>query len=460
MTSIICKTSIYQDLPAKAIVVSRPLMDKWGCSNGQSITIEIGNKAIITRIVRARSQDHQIFVSPTMAKQLCLPYPGFIRATFNHKSIRLGPVIGILTTGYTGNNATPFGARSALFRSFINASKDERPYIYVFTPEMVDWNNKSIHGWYYLPDKNQQMRWIRFTSPLPDVVYERVPNRKAESLNHVQNCLQKLRNYTHCKVFNQGFFNKWSIHEWLNDHEVVGDYMPETHISPDVDTLQRMLEDYRMVYLKPSGGSLGLGIFRITKHPKGGYYCRFHQDNQNVLHRFHSLKNLVNYYFGKEKSTRLQRYLVQQGIRLIKHENRPVDFRVHMHKNKLGSWQVIAIGSKAAGIGSVTTHVRTGGSIIPTDQLLDEVFKHNAETIKKSITETAIHIAEALEERVEGPLGELGMDIGVDQLGYVWLFEINSKPGRHIFLHPSLRDAGRQSAKCITDYSLKLSNFI
>ena len=236
--------------------------------------------------------------------------------------------------------------------------------------------------------------------------------------------------------------------------------MPETLLAPTLQELKSMLDEYQMVYLKPSGGSLGLGIFRITHHPGKGYYCRFHKDNKNVLHLFRSLEALIRHYFGSLHSPRFKKYLVQQGIRLIRYNNRPVDFRVHMHKDGTGNWNVVAIGSKAAGFGSVTTHVRTGGSIISTDQLLTKTFRQHAWEVKKIIVRSAILIAQTLEEKIDGPLGELGLDMGVDRNGRVWLFEVNAKPGRHIFLHPSLRKAGRKSAKYITDYCLNLTNFI
>lgn len=52
------------------------------------------------------------------------------------------------------------------------------------------------------------------------------------------------------------------------------------------------------------------------------------------------------------------------------------------------------------------------------------------------------------------------MDMGLDTNHHVWLFEVNAKPGRHIFYHPYLRAAGRESARYITEYSLKLADFI
>ena len=220
-----------------------------------------------------------------------------------------------------------------------------------------------------------------------------------------------------------------------------------------------MIDKYGMIYLKPSGGSLGLGIFRITRDPDGGYYCRFRNGDKNILHRFRSLEKLIRYAFGNQKS-RIHRYLVQQGIRLIKYQGRPVDFRVHMHKDRTGEWQIVGIGAKAAGPGSVTTHVRTGGSLLSASELLYKVFGMDGPRVEAYIRNAAIRIAKTLERQVNGPLGELGMDIGVDRNRRVWLFEVNSKPGRHIFHHPSLRQAGWRSAKCITEYSLKLANFL
>jgi len=461
MKSIICQAKISSKTPSKAIILSQSLMEQWNLTPGQSIQIEIGNHSTLTRVVKSKAKGAFILFSPFMARQLALPYAGLTRAIFHNKNLKLGPVIGILTTGYTGNRASPFGSRSLLFRTFIQAGAGEHPYIYVFTPEMVDWNRKVINGWYYLKGADGLMRWSPFTSPLPDVIYERVPNRKAESMEHVQACLARLKKMHQCHIFNQGFFNKWSIHLCLSNHPDTAPFIPETYLSPSIQRLKRMLEKHRMVYLKPSGGSLGLGIFRITYHPKEGYYCRFHHGNKNVLHRFYSLEKLIQHYFGKsQNSERFKKYLVQQGIRLIKYENRPVDFRVHMHKTGENEWKVVAIGAKAAGFGSVTTHVRTGGSILSTETLLNSVFGDQSSHVEQLIKDTAIIIAQTLEQHVNGPLGELGMDMGVDRYGQVWLFEVNSKPGRHIFLHPSLREAGRQSAKYITDFSMKLANFV
>jgi hypothetical protein len=454
MNSIICQTQLSHATPAKAILMSETLLNHFDFQHGQSIKVEIGNRSVITRVIATKATNTKIIFSPTIARLLALPYSGKIRVVVHNRTLKFGPVIGILTTGFQANIANPFGGRSSLFRSFIQAGESEKPIIYVFTPEMIDWQNLVVTGWYY-----QFGKWRKYVSPLPDVIYERVPNRKTENLAHVQNCISRLKTLTKCQIFNQGFFNKWSVHEWLYQDEETRQYIPETVLSPSVQTLQSMLEKYEMVYLKPIRGSLGLGIFRITYDPKKGYYCRFHGGNRNVLHRFTTLRSLLAHYFRKNNQ-RFKGYLAQQGIRLLRVQNRPVDFRVHVHKDSTDQWKVIGIGTKLAGAGSVTTHVRTGGILLPTQQLFDKHFGEQSAHMLQSLEHTAITMSKVLEENADGPLGEIGMDMGIDQESRIWLFECNAKPGRHIFDHPTLREAGRQSAKCITDYSMRLAQFV
>jgi hypothetical protein len=460
MSSILCQTTINNSISANVIMLSEALMKKWDCTAHESIQVKIGNKSLPVRVVATKAKGNKIGLSSTAAKQLHLPYTGPTGAVMHQKTLRLGPVIGILTASYTGNLQNPFGSRSRYFRLFIEASLPEKPFFFVFTPEMVDWSNQTISGWFWKKGiKGQSSRWVRYVSPVPDVIYDRVFSRTLQASSRIQSCLTKLKETNQCQIFNPGFFNKWTIHQMLSQDTRTAHFVPETYLSPSTATLQEIMEKHRMVYLKPNSGYSGRGIFRITHHPKEGYFCRYHNGKSN-LHRFQSLEKLLQYYFGKNRSTQFKKYLVQQGIHLIKYQDRPVDFRVHMHKDKTGEWQVIAVGAKAAGSGCVTTHIRTGGSLLSTDEVLQSAFRQEADMIKNSIENTAIIVANILDQNINEPIGELGMDIGVDSTKKVWLFEVNSKPGRHIFHHHNLKGAGRQSAKCITDFSLKLADFV
>lgn len=463
MNSYVCRIHRLKSAPTKAVIMTTSLIQKLGCTHGTSVRVSCGNKQVITRIASVNRPGDAMYIPANIAHALALPSTLTTRVTFQNKTLRMGPVIGILTTGFTGSSLKPFGARTSLFKQFLAAGKEEGPVFFVFTPSMVNWQDETIAGWFihYHPALKQYI-WKADRAPFPDVVYDRVPNRKKELEPCVVQCKGRLLKHRHrIHWFNQGFFNKWNVHEQLYNHPLASYYIPETVRSPNVFKLKEMLNRHRMIYLKPSGGSLGLGIIRITYDPTYGYYCRYHalQTGRNVLKRFKSLDRLVQHLFPNQTGL-IDRYIAQQGIRLIRHEDRPVDFRLHMHKNGKNEWKVVGMAAKVAGSGSVTTHVRTGGSVIPADTLFQMKYGEKGAEMRKKLEQSAKEIAVALEETTDGILGELGMDMGLDTNHHVWLFEVNAKPGRHIFYHPYLRAAGRESARYITEYSLKLADFI
>jgi hypothetical protein len=168
------------------------------------------------------------------------------------------------------------------------------------------------------------------------------------------------------------------------------------------------------------------------------------------------LENLYQHVF---RNRRLGSYLVQQGIQLATFQKRPFDFRVHLHKNQQNEWVVSCMAAKVAGSGSVTTHVRTGGTVIPGEELLAYLFGRQWQIMQERIAEAAIKLATAIEQAHDVYLGELGLDMGIDTHGHVWMFEANSKPGRSIFKHARLKQADEASRSLILDYSCYLANF-
>ena len=56
----------------------------------------------------------------------------------------------------------------------------------------------------------------------------------------------------------------------------------------------------------------------------------------------------------------------------------------------------------------------TGGSLLSASEVLKKAFPEKEVDMENRIKETSIRICNALEGHVKGPLGELGLDIGVD----------------------------------------------
>lgn len=432
------------------------LLKKLELKSNQSIPIHFGlNRSQIVTVRSIKNSINEVYITSKLRDSLLIPYSKNILIKKESDGIRIGPIIGILTTDYTGvkfsNLKTgmehPF---SLFFKNMLSPEPSYPTYYFIFTPDNVDWQNKTVNGFFFSNDN----RWSTKTVPLPDVVYNRIPNRTLERLDYIDNFKNEYI-LLGGKLFNNNFFNKWDIYNILIDDEKTRVFIPETHLSPSIALFKGMLERHPIIYLKPANGSLGLGIYKIIKK-NSEFIVQFRNKNTNKAIVFKDSVSIYKYIFTNKFR---HKYIIQQGINLVEYIQSPVDFRVHMHKNSQNKWQVIAIGAKVAGKGSVTTHLRTGGQLINADKYLNIMFKEHSSKIIEKIKASSIQIAESIESKLKESIGELGLDIGVDKDSRIWLFEVNSKPGRSIFKHPSLKTAQTESNKRLIEYAMLLSDF-
>jgi len=424
----------------------------------QKITVMLGKKEVVATVLQDRKNPGSTVVKVTslLRSELGIPHGGLINLKREGEVLRLGPAIGIVTTGIRRDPRQPIGQRTSFFQKLLQAQEGKGVFYYIFSPHDVDWNNHTVSAWFLRKSTRGGYVWRKLTTAMPDVVYDRIPSRSAENLGAVKEFKYKLASYPNMPVFNQGFFNKWSVHQLLYPNPEVNEHIPETYTSPSLQTIRNLIKKYPIVYLKPKNGSLGYGIVKVVRQPGKGYEVSYHTGNGNVKRHFAKLASLYQHVF---RTRRIRNYLAQQGISLMTFHGRPFDFRVHLHKNQWNEWVVSCTAAKVAGSGSVTTHVRTGGTVIPGDDLLAHLFGKQKAIVTDRINEASIRLATAIEEAKGVDLGELGLDMGIDTRGHVWMFEANSKPGRSIFKHARLKHADQVSRKLLVDYSCYLANF-
>lgn len=358
-------------------------------------------------------------------EELHVPEERLVHFIMSGKRLHIGPLIAVFTAGFTEYLERPLGSRSRFFARLLAEQENVSAFAFVFGAHRIDWQNGTIRGLFYKGDG-----WQNATVPFPDVVYDRLPNRKTENLPIIRETRRKLEEKYFIPWFNPGFFDKWEMIERLKNEPDVSSYLPETILHPDKGAIYALLKRHGHVYIKPPKGSLGYGIQRILQK-EDGYYCIYHQEFESRLRRFATLSDLLKKQFGRLTLTGL---MAQQGIHLIRHDRRPVDFRVHANKDENGRWCVTALAAKTAGPGSVTTHLRFGGRV----HTLNDIFGIGPEKrlIEQKLKKAALTIAQAIEHQMPGYVGEFGFDLGIDHHLNVWLFEANAKPGRSIFSHP------------------------
>jgi hypothetical protein len=404
--------------------------------------------AITTCQLKAHTVDNEsVFIEESLFKEMNFPHESNAIAIPHEDTVYFGPLVGIFTAGFTGSNLRPIGERSMFFAKLLEVEKSVGAYAFVFGSHHINWDQGTVEGYFHTNNG-----WVKEKIPFPNVVYDRLPNRKTEGHETLKKIKDRLQQEYLIPWFNPGFFNKWEIHEIFEQNETVSEFLPETYPHPTVDKIKEMLNRHKMIYLKPMNGSLGLGIFQvISSQADNSCYCRFHDNGKNFLRKYPSLNQLIEHLF---KNRSLSTYIVQQGIRLKRIDQRQTDFRVHTNKDEFGRWRLSAVAIKVAGPGSVTTHLKSGGEVKTLDEVYDRTEKNR---IQKKINNAVIHMSETLDERIDGLIGEIGFDIGIDSHDQIWLFEANSKPGRSIFKHPKLKESDFLSRKLPMAYAIYLT---
>lgn len=422
-------------------------------NNHSRLILSFGHKKVAARVKPSHRPGH-VYLSANLMHTLMIPFEQKAHFAIRDNHLAIGPLVGLFVARYTAHGDTLFPKNPVWINRFLLASRDVPSYYFIFYPEDIDFYAKEING-YFLVEQKGKWSWQRHRIPFPNVVYNRIINRMLENSSSVQMAKALFQRHK-IPYFNPDFFNKWTIYEKIHDDSRVTQYLPETVFNPKLIHIKSLLNKYPMIYLKPSSGSLGLGIAQLYYRPEKGYFLRYRRGNQNKLYCFKHLSKALS-HFMQHKSSKT--YIAQQGIDLITIQRRPIDFRVHTNKNAHGEWEVTAIGAKLAGKGSVTTHVRTGGEVISPQKAIATCFPNHQTEIFQTLQRTAIILSETIDDHTAGWLGELGFDLGVDKNGRIWMFEANSKPGRHVFIHPELKENDRLTRKKILEYALYLAKF-
>lgn len=412
---------------------------KAGWQQGDKVLLRFGTARIRARL---QSADEGCWsISPEILHRLGL-HPRRVNYQIDSRqhSIRFGPLIGIMTTW----------AMSPYFRSVMIAAAKLGMMAVVFRPiDMVNGDGK-MEAWALVSGGVQ-----RVTVPWPDVVYNRIPNRGGENHYNTRLC-KRLLTGRGVPIFNRIFFHKWRIYRLLRGDASGNAHLPESHPLTNLSQVPRMLHRYSMVYLKPNGGSKGMGIVKVSRLSGGGFTVSYRRGDHNYQL---TGANWAEAELLVRRGMYPRTYVIQEGLSLARFHGRPFDVRVTLYKDTNGRWACCGPAAKIAGKGSITTHVHNGGRIVPLRTALRYSFGEKAEQVRESISRTSIEMAEAVERVTNLQLGELGLDIGVTASGRIAMFEANSKPGRAIFAPVWAKADRSQSLTFLCSYAARLAGF-
>ncbi|WP_110933496.1 YheC/YheD family endospore coat-associated protein [Paenibacillus bouchesdurhonensis] len=358
------------------------------------------------------------------------------------------PVVAVLTVG---DHECLFRGNKANFKDILNTGNDLDFPVYVVTTKDLKLSAKRVQGYHYDPDDKI---WSKQWFPLPDVIYNRIPQREDERKRNVRQKIKEIIQHKTIHIYNPYFFNKRKLFEWLKKNRSTRALVPDTKRLLGPRSLASMLKTYERLYLKPESGKAGKGIMLLqyeAEHIKPYRLTIQGQRYRHIVYRTAKLASLWNRIKAEMKDTP---YIMQEGIQLTPYKERNFDLRVLVQKTGKGVWMVTGVGARLAGLKRITTHVPQGGSIESPEKLLTPSFGNEMTTvILHRLKSNAVLIAKQIEKASGHLLGEMSMDLGIDTEGNMWFFEANSKPMK--FDEPQIR---KKSLERIFQYSQHLVN--
>ncbi|MFS0634649.1 YheC/YheD family protein [Mesobacillus foraminis] len=355
-------------------------------------------------------------------------------AVNNHAS----PIIAVLTEiTLSESNEPTFGRVHGFCEELCKLVIDSGGLFYVFS--LKDFTIDGILGFHF-----EGGSWKKSKLPFPDVIYNRIPSRKTERGKRYSAFLE-LSKKLDIKVFNHRFLTKWEVHEWLSKKKNLQPFLPDTCLYSK-KSLRKMLTLYPEVFIKPLSGSQGRGIIRITTQ-KDQLLVSFSSQPEAGPSGALDIEDLISLV---QKKVGNQLYLIQQGIPLLGIEDRVIDIRVLCHRGTKEKWKVTSVVGRLSAENHFTANLARGGEIVSPLKILSAYFNRKAGIQKlRLLKELALEAADCISENAPGLIAELGIDIGVDVDGNLWVIEANSKPSKNFEQEASKI---RPSAKAIIAY--------
>jgi hypothetical protein len=282
-----------------------------------------------------------------------------------------------------------------------------------FTPNDIFWGNNLLIG---LCQKQGALVESMFT--LPDAVYNQCYNNSLDVFKPLIGIIGE-KNF-----FNAiNSFNKLDIYSFLTQSKLKS-HVPNTFLFKDIN-ITEILEEYKLVYIKPFYGNKGQKVFRTELMENGDIHISLHSLAPRYICR---KTDNINKIFKKLISQDF--FLVQKGI-LSSHTDIPsYDIRVLVQKNFQGNWVVSSIACRVAF--GLYFNASVFEEIFDIEDFIPNLFPNESEIIIQKLNAISIDAAKILETQI-GLLGELSVDFMLDAERNLWIIEINGMPQKNIY---------------------------
>lgn len=223
------------------------------------------------------------------------------------------------------------------------------------------------------------------------------------------------------------FRGKLRVCRVLSANRSLKNNIPHTKLFT-LSNMRSMTAIHSSLYIKPDVGSLGIGIFKMTRI-QGGFKLQSSQRGKQS-NRFNSASSVYRHIAAK----RQERMIIQKTVRLDRAGERPYDIRVMMQRKPGGSWTCTGMAAKVGRAGKIVTNHYQGGELISMESLHNRqgLTEEQSKARIRQLTRKALDVVRTLSAKRSG-MREMGVDFAYDRSGRLWVLEVNSN---HPQFHP------------------------
>lgn len=282
-----------------------------------------------------------------------------------------------------------------------------------FTLRGVNFEKRRIKGYIY-----KEGRWQESRTDFPDVIFN---TGSPQKFARRRLTLEKLKQQIPFTTSALG--NKMSVYNRL----VSGEFKPYLIPTEPLQSFQHLLsclQQYNRLIIKPVNGHRGIGVIYIEKN--NNIYILVRDGHSQTMNTGQLNESVA----AQLKKTKM---LVQPYINCRTQTGQVFDFRLHVQKDGRGEWVITAIYPRIGAPGNIVSNIHMGGSTNYLQAFLEQEFGGQVDTIKTFLENFALRMAWHLDhlqyQLFQERLDEIGIDIGLDDQGRYWLFEVNWRPG-------------------------------
>lgn len=293
-------------------------------------------------------------------------------------------------------------------RLLAKASKYNDIDIVYFCPRDVNIEKKTVNGYFLINNK-----WIKKEAPLPtyiDTTPYCLKNKKV---------LKFLKENTMLSTADIG--SKDEIYDKIREDGEFSYLLIPSGKYKSFDEFWEFLNEHKNIVVKPKSGLRGRDIYQIKALRRNTIQISY-QQSEEIISKF-ELEKIYNEKWSQDD------HILQKHVNSRTKSGDPFDCRVRMEKNGSGKWSVAIYLIRIGVNQKVVSNVAQGGSVTTLTAYLDANFPDDKENIMEHIKKISKKLPYKIEEIFNVNFSALGLDLGIEEDGTLYLFEVENGPG-------------------------------